>query len=211
MATYPSSGSTLKSNISTGLSTQIIVKVGTETVGAIQKLSINHNRNIERVKEVGLDGILELVPNQPTQYDITVNRIVFDRLRLPEAFSRGFINIKSQLLGFDILIIDRSNGDGEGIVMHKLVGCWFSKYNTNYDSGNYIITEDATILCEDIVSNLGGSDANAATGGTRGINYEVDTYGRERATDRGAGGLGGGGGFRGTMDVAGLVNAAFEE
>jgi hypothetical protein len=193
------------------MSTQIIVKVGTETVGAIQKLTINHNRNVERVKEVGLDGILELVPNQPTQYDLNVDRIVFDRLRLPEAFSRGFINIKSQLIGFDILVIDRTNGEDNGVVLHKLVGCWFNRYTTNYDSGNYIITENATLLCEDIVSNLGGSDASAATGGARGINYEVDTFGRERATDRGAGGVGGGGGFRGTMDVAGLINAAFEE
>ena len=59
MANYPSSGSTLRSNISTGLSTQILVKVGTETVGAIQKLSIAHSRNLNRVKELGLDGILE--------------------------------------------------------------------------------------------------------------------------------------------------------
>lgn len=211
MSTYPTSGSTLRSNISTGLSTQIIIKVGTETVGAIKSLGITHARNIERVREVGLDGILELVPNTATTYDITVNRIVFDRLRLPEAFARGFINIKSQLLPFEILIIDRTNGEGEGVVTHRLVNCWFNNYVTTYESDNYIITETAQIRCEDIVSNLGGSDANAAIGGARGINYEVDTYGRERATDRGAGGIGGGGGFRGTMDVAGLINAVFEE
>ncbi len=114
MAIYPTSGSTLTSSISTGLSTQIIVKVGTETVGAIQTLSINQDRNIERVKEVGLDGVLELVPSKATTYDITVNRIVFDRLRLPEAFARGFINIKSQLVPFDIEIIDRTNGSLDG-------------------------------------------------------------------------------------------------
>jgi hypothetical protein len=201
---YPTSGSTLASNISTGLSTQIIIRVGTVTVGAIQKMSIAHNRNIERVKEVGLDGVLELVPNQPTTYDITVSRIVFDRLRLPESFARGFINIKSQLLPFEILVIDRTNGENDGIVTHKLVNCWFNKYTTNFDVSNYIITEDAGIYCEDIVSTLGNSDANAAIGGARNINYEVDTYGRERATDRGSNG------YRGTMDVAGLINAAFE-
>ncbi len=208
---YPNSGSTLRSNISTGLATQIVVKVGTETVGAIQRMTINHTRNIERVKEVGLDGILELVPNQPTQYDINVDRIVFDRLSLPEAFARGFINIKAQLVPFEILIIDRTNGENEGSVAHRLVNCWFNKYTTNYEVGNYIITQNAGIFCEDIVSNLGGSDASAANGGARGINYEVDTFGRERATDSGAGGTGGGGGFRGTMDVANLINAAFEE
>lgn len=211
MATYPTSGSTLRSNISTGLSTQILVKVNTETVGAIQRLTVGHTRNIERVKELGLDGILEAVPNQPTTYEVTVNRIVFDRLRLPEAFSRGFINIKSQLLPFDILIIDRTNGENDGVITHTLKNCWFSRLNTNYDTGSYIIAEDANIVCEDIISNLGGTDANAATGGTRGINYQVDDLGRERATDRGSGGANGGGGFRGTLDVANIINAAFEE
>lgn len=208
MSSYPTSGSTLTSSISTGLSTQIIVKVGTETVGAIQNLSITQGRNIERVKEVGLDGVLELVPNQATTYEIRVTRVVFDRLRLPEAFARGFINIKSQLVPFDIEIIDRTNGENEGSVVHKLVNCWFSNYNPAYKSDNYIIQEEATILCEDIISTLGNSEANAAQGGSRGINFETNA--RERATDRGSGGTDRGGGFRGTLDVADLINQTFE-
>lgn len=209
MAIYPNSGSTLTSNISTGLSTQIVVKVGTETVGAIQNLSITQTRNLERIKEVGLDGVLELVPNQATTYSITVERIVFDRLRLPEAFARGFINIKSQLVPFDIEIIDRTNGDNEGAITHKLINCWFNTYNPSFKSADYIISESANIFCEDIISTLGGSEANAAQGGSRGINYQVNA--RERATDRGSGGADGAGGFRGTMDVADLINQTFED
>jgi len=208
MATYPTSGSTLTSKIHTGLSTQIVIKVGTETVGAIQNLTINQTRNIERVRELGLDGILEAVPNQATQYEVTVERIVFDRLRLPESFARGFINIKAQVLPFDILIIDRTNGETDGAVNHKLVNCWFSRYSPAYRADNYIIQESATIVCEDVITTLGSSEANAVQGGSRGINYEVNE--RERATDRGSGGTGGGGGFRGTMDVSDLINQAFE-
>lgn len=208
MATYPTSGSTLTSKIHTGLSTQIVVKVGTETVGAIQNLTINQTRNIERVRELGLDGVLEAVPNQATQYEVTVERIVFDRLRLSEAFARGFINIKAQVLPFDILIIDRTAGETDGAVNHKLVNCWFSRYSPAYRAENYIIQESATIVCEDVISTLGSSEANAAVGGTRGLNYEVNE--RERATDRGSGGATGGGGFRGTMDVSDLINQAFE-
>ena len=58
VSNYPTSGSSLNSQISTSLSTQIVVKVGTETVGAIQSISIEQTRNIERVKELGLDGNL---------------------------------------------------------------------------------------------------------------------------------------------------------
>jgi hypothetical protein len=191
------------------LSTQIIIKVGTETVGAVQQLIVRQTRNLERVREVGLDGVLEIVPNRATEYEATVRRVVFDRLRLPEAFARGFINIKSQLIPFDILVIDRTNGDGEGAVSHKLTNCWFQQYSPTYAADNFIITEDATIYCEDISTTLGASGENAADGGARGVNYQKNE--RERQTDRGAGGTGGGGGFRGTMDAPNLINAAFEE
>jgi hypothetical protein len=209
MSQYPTTGSILNSRIHTGLSTQIIVKVGTETVGAIQRLQVNQSRTLDRIKEVGLDGILEIVPKQPTEFDATISRIVFDRLRLPEAFARGFINIKSQLVPFDILIIDRTNGDGEGAVKHQLTSCWFNRYSPTYQADNFIITEEATIWVEDISTTLGNSQASAVGGGERGINYEVNE--RERLTDAGAGGGDDGGGFRGTMDVANIINAAFEK
>lgn len=205
---YPLTGSTIDSNISTGLSTQILVKVGTENVGAIQNLSIQQRRSLYRSREVGLDGILEIVPNNSTEYSANITRIVFDRLRLPEAFSRGFINIKSQVLPFDILIIDRTNGETDGAVNHRLQHCWFTSYNPTYQADNFIISEQAEIWIEDISSTLGSSDTNAAIGGARGVNFDVNT--RERATDRGAGGSDLGAGFRGTLDVSDLINQSFE-
>lgn len=210
MASYPSSGSTMRPNISTGLSTQIVIKVGTETVGAIQNLNINQTRALYRTRELGLDGILEIVPNNATEYTASVTRVVFDRLRLPEAFARGFVNIKSQLLPFDILIIDRTNGDGDSAISHRLVNCWFNTYNPKYEANDFIISEESSIYFEDISTTLGSSDASAVQGGDRGINFVEDE--RERDTDRGSGGSVTGGGFRGTMDVAdisGITKAAF--
>lgn len=202
MATYPTTGSTLSSNISTGLSTQIIVRVGTETVGAIQQLQITQTRSLYRARELGLDGVMEIVPNNSTEYQATLSRIVFDRLRLPEAFARGFINIKAQTLPFTIDIIDRTNGDEDSgaAIVHRLVNCWFNTYSPRYEANNFIISEDATIYFEDISSTLSGSDANAVQGGARGINFQVNP--RERSTDKGN--------FRGSMDVSNIINQAFE-
>jgi len=208
---YPLTGSTLNSKISTGLSTQILIKVDNVTVGAIQNITVNQTRDLERVKEIGLDGVLEIVPRAPTQYEATITRIVFDRLRLPEAFARAFINIKSQLIPFDIVIIDRTNGDGEGAVVHRLANCWFNRYSPRYQADNFIIQEEATIWIEDISTTLGTSQASAVTGGARGVPYVVDNLGREQQTDSGAGGSNDGGGFRGTMDVSGIITAAAEE
>lgn len=211
MATYPLTGSTLNSSISAGLSTQILIKVDNEPVGAIQSINITQNRGLQRIPEVGLDGILEIVPNKATEYSATITRIYFDRLRLPEAFKRGFINIKSQLIPFDIQIMDRTNGDNEGLVVHTLENCWFSAYSPRYQAENFIIQEEATIWIEDIRTTLGNSQSSAVTGGARGIIPQTDTFGRERATDAGAGGLNPGSGYRGTMDVSNLINAAFDE
>jgi len=208
---YPLTGSILNSQISTGLSTQILVKVEGISVGAIQSLNINHNRGLNRVKEVGTDGVIEIVPQSATEYDASITRIVFDRLSLPESLLRGFYNIKSQLVGFDIEIIDRSNGDTNGLVVHTLENCWFNRLGTRYQADNFIIQQEATIFFEDIRTTLGNTQASAAIGGARGIIPQTDTFGRERATDTGAGGTVAGAGYRGTMDVSNLTNAVFEE
>jgi len=211
MVSYPLTGSNLNSNISTGLSTQILIKVDNEAVGAIQSINITQNRGLERVKEVGLDGILEIVPNKATEYEANITRVVFDRLRLTEAFKRGFINIKSQLIPFDIQIIDRTAGDTDGAVVHTLENCWFSRYSPKYQADNFIIQEDAQILIEDIRTNLGSTQNSAVIGGSRGIQPQTDTFGRETATDSGSGGATPGAGYRGSMDVSNLTNAVFAE
>ena len=199
-STYPVSGSTLTSKISTGLSTQLVIKVNSEAVGAIQTLTPTETRNAERVKEIGLDGVLELVYNQPTVYEATLERIVFDRLRLPEAFSRGFIHIKSQLVTFDIDIIDRSNGEDDAAVVTTLKECLFTKFAPTYTASDYIIKESATIMFRDIQTTQGTSSESAVQGGARGINFDRNQ--RERDTDVGN--------YAGTMDVADLINQTFE-
>jgi hypothetical protein len=199
MSEYPATGSTLTSGISTGLSTQIVIKVGSDTVGAVQTLTVNQTRNLIRVTEIGLDGTLEIVPQQRAEVTINVTRVVFDRLRLPEAFARGFLNIKAQRLPFDILIIDRTLGADDNAVTHSYVNCWFQNYTTPYNTDNYIISETGAIWAEDVSSRFGAS-ANAAQGGARDMKPQIETI--ERAADIGQ--------RRGTMDAPGLVTAAFQ-
>lgn len=201
---YPTTGSTLGSKIQTGLSTQIVVLVDNEPVGAIQNLNLNQTRSLFRTRELGLDGVLEIVPNQSTEYTAAITRIVFDRLRLPEAFKRGFINIKSQLVPFDIDIIDRTGGDIDSgaEVVHKLVNCWFTSYNPRMQATDFIISEEANIWFEDIQTFFGGGSPLSDTSrGLRGI--APTTLAREGQADSGQ--------FRGTMDIANIVTQTFDE
>jgi hypothetical protein len=178
--TYPQSGSLLQNRINSSLSTQISIKVGSTTVGAIQKLSITQNRDLWRHEEIGTEGVVEIHPKGAAKIEISVDRIVFDGMRLPEAFARGFVNLQSQRVPFDIHIIDKSEMKSSGdALVHVLNNCWFRQYNPQFRSDSFIISESAQILCEYITTTQNG--ISAVYGGLRGISYEYDTI--ERATD----------------------------
>jgi hypothetical protein len=178
--TYPQSGSLLQNRINSSLSTQISIKVGSTTVGAIQKLSITQNRELWRHEEIGTEGVVEIHPKGAAKIEIIVDRIVFDGMRLPEAFARGFVNLQSQRVPFDIHIIDKSEMKSSGdALVHVLNNCWFRQYNPQFRSDSFIISESAQIWCEYITTTQNG--ISAVYGGLRGISYEYDTI--ERATD----------------------------
>src|SRR3990167_9338652 len=106
--TYPFTGSSLDSRIASGLFTSLIIEVDQQRVGAIQKFSPNQQRPIKGLSEVGTDGFIEKVPNGPTDIKISVDRVVFDLMRLPQAMGRAFYNIHAQRVPFDINVYDIS-------------------------------------------------------------------------------------------------------
>lgn len=63
MPTYPKTGSNLDSTTKSSLSTQIIIMVENEPVGAIQSFNESQSRPVKAITEVGTDGIIELVPS----------------------------------------------------------------------------------------------------------------------------------------------------
>lgn len=159
---YPFTGSTLSSNIAAGLSTSIIIEVDQQRVGAIQNFNPKQQRGIKGIGEIGTDGFIEKVPTSPTNVTISVTRLVFDLIRLPQAFARAFHNIHAQRVPFNISVYDMSavpvsaqDEDGgvstdpdspaTGILLQQFVDCWFSNLSTTYRSDDYLISESADI------------------------------------------------------------------
>mgnify|MGYP001568945048 CR=1 FL=1 len=157
---YPYTGSSLDGRIAAGLSTAIHIEIGSQRVGAIQSFAPSQNRPITGIGEVGTDGFIEKVPTGPTDVKISVTRVVFDLLRLPQAFSRAFRNIHAQRVPFNIKEYDVSavgfqqGGDGDlpigdtttpGILLTEYVDCWFSSLSATYQADNYLISETADI------------------------------------------------------------------
>jgi len=211
---HDGSGSTQHNAINSTLSTQIIIKVEDTPVGALQRLTVAQNRPLQRIQEIGTDGVIEIVPNNATTFELTADRIVFDQLRLPEAFKRGFRFINSQRLPFDILVIDLSNtgpdakltDDLEGSVAMTYRNCWFTRYDTPYAADNYVITETASIWCETAFINFpteAGDNQIPNGGGLRAVQPQTDGADIEGAVNWGH--------SRGSLDASGLVNSIFEE
>lgn len=204
MASYPRTGSNLDSTTKTSLSTQIIVMVENEPVGAIQSFRETQTRSIKPINEVGTDGIIELVPQSPTKVSLQIDRMYFDGLSLPEAFSRGFRNLQSQRIPFDIVVIDQFTGTGNDAIITTYHNCWFNNLSISYTANDYTISQSASVDCE-YVSTIRGGEAIAlsqGTGGGRQIpSVQLDVA--ELAADSGANGT------RGSLDYPGLISAAY--
>jgi hypothetical protein len=183
----------------TGVSTNIIIKVGDTAVGAIRSLSVNEARKISMIDEVGTDGHIDSVPSASTNITGSCQRTRFNNLRMAAAFGRSFIHLHSQRIPFDIDIIDTFAGQDPGSqIVTTIKNVWMSKLAITYRNDDFVLVEDMEWEAEAIYSVL-GANGNAVPGVFGGRNVEViDLNEFERAADRGD--------RRGALDAAGLLN-----
>lgn len=198
---YPKTGSILDSTTRTALSTQIIILVDGEPVGAVQDFSPDQSRANKRITEVGTDGTIEIVPTSGAEVSLSISRIVYDGLSVTEAMARGFRNLKSQRIPFDIVVIDQNTGTGDDAIITTYKNCWFKSIRNSYKSSDYIIDESVQVDVEDVMTLRGGEAValSQGVGGSRQIPLQRDPV--ELATDAG--------GRRGSLDFPGLISASF--
>jgi hypothetical protein len=185
---------------STALSTNIIIKVGPNAVGAVQSMEVREDREIRMIDEIGQDGHIDSVPVRSTNYSGTCERIRFERMRIAEAFSRSFLHAKSQRYPFDIVIFDIQNGNGNNALITTIKNVWIQEISYGYRADNWIITDRMTWQAEDIFTVVNGNNPGAQ-GGTLNIPLAIGspTSDIEVASDVGS--------RRGSLDVPGLINA----
>lgn len=221
MSNAPNTGSTTSVNgtvnkTSTGISTNIIIMVNNTAVGAIQSMAISEKRSIKMIDEVGTDGHIDSVPNQSTNITGSCQRVRFDRLRITEAFSRGFVHVASQVYPFDIVILDKQKKASNLQISTVIKNVWISGIDYTYQTSDWVITDTMTWEAENIYSILnGGSAQPVAVGGERGITHmggnqngtvnivsgsDGSVINIEQLVDTGANGR------RGSLDAAGLID-----
>ena len=224
MTSSPNTQSTLSlpngiNKTSTALSTHMLIMVGDTAVGAIQRMQINEKRSIKMIDEVGTDGHIDSVPISSTDISGSCSRIRFDRLRVTEAFSRGFLHAASQVYPFDIVILDKQKRDQGSQISTVIKNVWMDSIGYSLDANQWIITDEMGWQAETIFSVLNGGSSPipggvpAAVGGERGIPHMGagpngvlnilsgdNLVNIEQLVDTGSGGR------RGSLDAAGLID-----
>ncbi len=183
------------------LSTMILIAVGDVPVGAIQDLAVTESREIRKIPEVGTDGIVDSAPSKATEISGNCSRIRFDRLRIAEAFGRGFTHIHAQRIPFDITITDFFAGDTDDAkVITTIKNVWIRNISYTYSANDYIISDKMDWTAEAIYSMIAAGDGNVAQGGEPRIKPWADPI--ERDADKG--------GRRGALDAPGLLRAMLQ-
>lgn len=206
---YPHTGSQLTDagrNVTrTGVSTNIIIQVDGNPIGAIQKLSIDEARSIAQIDEVGTDGHIDSVPKSSTNITGNCDRTRFDNLRIASAFSRGYVHVASQRIPFDIVILDifaadEDDADGfngsDNVITTVIKNVWISKIGLSYSASDFVITENMSWEAEHIYSYLGQGNSVITSTEARQIPI-IDNDPFERQADIGN--------RRGALDAAGLI------
>jgi hypothetical protein len=210
-ANYPHTGSQLldpetgRNVTRTGVSTNIIIQVDGNPVGAIQNLNIKEDRSIQTIDEVGTDGHIDSVPNKSTDISGDCKRIRFDNLRVATAFSRGFVHAAAQRIPFDIVILDifaADEGDADGfnaadnVITTVIKNVWIRSISVSYQAGDFVISEDMSWVGEHIYSYLGQGQQAVPAPNARQIPV-IDDDAFEKQADVGQ--------RRGALDAAGLI------
>lgn len=209
---YPQTGSIITgpggayNTTDTAISTNILIAVRTPTgyqpVGAVQSMAISEKRSIKMIDEVGTDGHIDSVPNQSTNITGTCQRVRFQKLRVAEAFDRGFLHVAAQVYPFDIVIFDKQKFAVNAQVTTIIKNVWINGIDYTYQVSDWVITDSMAWEAEQIYSQVNGGPA--ATGGQDNL---LKPFGGsnnpswiESQTDMGANGR------RGSLDAAGLID-----
>lgn len=186
----------------THVSTNIIIEVDGNAVGAVKELSVREQRPIAMIDEVGTDGHVDSVPQRSTNVTGSCQRTRFDGLRIAQAFSRGIIHVKAQRIPFDIVIKDIFlSSDPNTVLLTVIKNVWISNISVSYRAEDFVIVETMDWEAEDIFSTLNNNNAAISVGGARQITVQkLNPF--EQAADRGD--------RRGALDAAGLLVAINE-
>lgn len=140
-------------------STNIDILSNGVTVGMIQSFTITENRDINKLQEIGTEGVVQAVPGNTKGGSLNVNRMALYGSNLWDAVGlvgvkntdntiQIFQTLKNQRVPFEIQIkTPRSNTD---FYYETYIDCWLSSYSKTFAVGTITVAEQATIMYADV-------------------------------------------------------------
>lgn len=182
----------------THLSTNIVIKVNGNTVGAVQSLEVDESRQLKMIDEVGTDGHIDSAPQSSTSISGSCTRVRFDRMRITEAFSRPFVHVHAQRIPFDIEIQDIfHDSDPSNAIITIIKNVWIKSIRYTYSATDYVIVDTMSWEAEGIYSLQNNNNVARSVANGRTNPIVLNQF--EQEADRGA--------FTGSLDASGLLNA----
>lgn len=121
--------------------TLIKIKLGDKIVGAVQSITVSEFSPVNITSSRGI----ETVPHPYSHITAKVSRLRFDKLRVSEAFSRGYFAVQTQVCPFDIII---DNDKTEATVKNV----WITDCKNTYHTADWVIAEGIDLEAEYVSS-----------------------------------------------------------
>lgn len=160
---YQNDFSQIKTSDTNGLAvtyTNTFIRANNINVGMIQSFNTSENRQVNKLQAIGMEGVVQAVPQNTNGGQITANRIALYGERLYDAFKFKsdndtgiFKTLKDQRIPFEIQYLTVS-GVKDGATTYYVetyVDCWLSSYKKSYTVQNVTVTEDVTIMYADVI------------------------------------------------------------
>lgn len=182
----------------THLSTNIIIKVDGNVVGAVKSLDVTESRDVKMIPEVGNAAVIDSAPSSVASFSGRCARTRFDRMRIAEAFSRGFIHVHSQRLPFNIEIQDTfADSDAANAIITTIENVWITEISYTYSAEDFVIVDNMSWKAERIYSLLNNNHVAQAVANGRSNPITLNQF--EVQADSGI--------YTSSLDSAGLLNA----
>lgn len=144
-------------------STNIDILSNGNVIGMIQSFTVTENRDIQKLQEVGTEGVVQAVPGNTKGGSLNVSRMALYGSNLWDAVGltglknadnslQIFQTLKNQRVPFEIQVKTPSNDTTSTVsyYIETYIDCWLSSYSKTFAVGTITVTEQATIMYADV-------------------------------------------------------------
>lgn len=154
--------------------TNVYIRANNQNVGMIQSFNVSENRTVNKLQAIGVEGVIQAVPQNTNGGQITAQRVALYGERLYDAFkiqsttkapgnsttssnkpsTTIFKTLKDQRIPFEIQVLTVAGTNSEGqatFYTETYVDCWISSYKKSYTIQNITVSEDVTIMYADVI------------------------------------------------------------